>query len=318
MKPALLLKLLASAALAVCSCYDDICSEHSFNIDTTSNPDWMASLPDDTALTALSIPGTHDTMTYDVIDTIYQCNNQDLEMQLEAGVRYFDIRGRLVSNSIQIYHSIVYTGYSLEYVLLTFFSFLEHHPGETIIMRLKNEASPILSTISFEEGWKQYLYNNTATASDAAKYLYMPSDSVFSPIPDLGQLRGKILLLQNFESLPANKYGIGWETGAMVLEDFWQMSNLASLDKKFTAITDNLEYAAANASDGLLYLTHLSASVGVLPIVAAAGLESWNVTGMNDRTGDWLAARAGQRTGVVIMDFPGGKLVNEILSRNSV
>ena len=32
-------------------------------LGTASNPDWMSSLPDSAALSALSVPGTHETMS---------------------------------------------------------------------------------------------------------------------------------------------------------------------------------------------------------------------------------------------------------------
>ncbi len=56
--------------------------------------------------------------------------------------------------------------------------------------------------------------------------------------------------------------------------------------------------------------------MGVLPIEAAAGTKDGSVVGMNDRTGNWLKAGNGGNTGVVIIDFPGKKLAEEILARN--
>ena len=72
--------------------------------------------------------------------------------------------------------------------------------------------------------------------------------------------------------------------------------------------------------DGILYLGHLSASIGVLPIECAAGTVrsgiGGGVVGINDRTGAWLEQGGGGRTGVVIADFPGKELVEKVLDRN--
>ena len=70
--------------------------------------------------------------------------------------------------------------------------------------------------------------------------------------------------------------------------------------------------------DAKLYLSHLSASVGVLPIEAAAGTRNGSVAGINDRTGMWLrgVGEGIERVGVVILDFPGRELIRQVLGRN--
>ena len=64
--------------------------------DTTPVPgsaDWMAALPDDTPLSALVIPGTHDSATqYVQLAYFSKCQALSVGEQLEAGFRYLDIR----------------------------------------------------------------------------------------------------------------------------------------------------------------------------------------------------------------------------------
>jgi 1-phosphatidylinositol phosphodiesterase len=77
--------------------------------------------------------------------------------------------------------------------------------------------------------------------------------------------------------------------------------------------------AAGNATEeesGILYLSHLSASVGVFPIEAAAGTQNGSIVGLNDRVGKWLSDGNGGSAGVVIIDFPGKLLIHEVLNRN--
>jgi 1-phosphatidylinositol phosphodiesterase len=78
----------------------------------TFNPDWMAEIKDDTLLSMLSIPGTHETMALygvggvlppgvpvppligQIVDDIVICQSMSLWDQLMSGVRVLDIRCR--------------------------------------------------------------------------------------------------------------------------------------------------------------------------------------------------------------------------------
>ncbi|TVY44169.1 1-phosphatidylinositol phosphodiesterase [Lachnellula occidentalis] len=293
-------------------------SPYSFDCNYQHSPQWMTSIPSFTNLTSLSIPGTHDTMTSVVVSRIFQCQNNHLGTQLEAGIRYFDIRARLNNNALLIYHQDSYTQHSYIEVLTTFFNFLDANPGETILMRLKEESTPINSTIDFLTAFNNYRLNDTQTAPGCSKHFWVPPQPGPTSFPTLGDVRNKVLILQNFGSEPA-EYGIKWESPLLALEDDYDIPDLyAGLDSKFQNITDSLTAAKAGieSNDGKLYLSHLSASVGVLPIEAAAGTENGSVLGLNDRTGGWLKEGNGGRTGVVIIDFPGMALVREVLERN--
>ncbi|EFQ30992.1 phosphatidylinositol-specific phospholipase C [Colletotrichum graminicola] len=303
-------------------CYRGYESHFSFDVDRANHAEWMRAIPDDTNLTSLSIPGTHDTMTFDLSNEVFQCQNHNLSAQLHAGMRYLDIRGRLVNDTIGIYHGSMSTGYSYTDVLLTVFSFLDQHPSETVVMRLKEEGRPIGSnTMTFEDAFNFYLHNSTATAPGAKAHFRKHNPR--APYPALGALRGKVFLLQNFAAKgPESPYGVIWESADMVLEDLWIIPSIDHLYMKWEAIENALRRAATakERANRVLYLAHLSASVGVLPIEAAAGNLNRTVAGMNDRTGDWLAATADRadsgKTGVVIIDFPGKELVDQVLARN--
>ena len=52
--------------------------------------DWMAGVNGDVMLSAISIPGTHDTCTqYVSMGYIFQCQNASVAQQLLDGYRYF-------------------------------------------------------------------------------------------------------------------------------------------------------------------------------------------------------------------------------------
>lgn len=351
--------------------------------------DWMAAAPDAWALARVAIPGTHDTLTHRVDLVGYRCQNTALAEQLAAGVRYLDVRARVQvqpssasssppkANPLGIYHASVYTGYEFADIAQTVFAFLEAHPSEVVIMRLKEEALPLNGSVSdppgpakdagqftidasvsppFLEAFDNYRLHDPRTAPGLAKYLYRfnttddPQFQTLPPahIPTVGELRGKILMLQEFPYFPVSYlaappgsipwFGIPWELSSRLLEieDYWQTPDLQHLDAKWDAVRDNLQAAAKNATVDKnlmpLFLSHLSASVGVTPIDAAAGPTNRSVEGINDRTGRWLergddlaeswetgSPHAGPYTpvGVVMADFPGRRLIDAILRRNS-
>lgn len=345
--------------------YHNYTSAYSFDLDLAKHAAWMARIPDHITLNALSIPGTHDTLTYDLVTNPgYQCQNHDLATQLRAGLRYFDIRGRLVYNAsatagedgeetlapqppvIAIYHGHVPTGYDFEYVLQTVFAFLDENPSEGVILRVKEEGAPLpmgspaenwasgIYNVTFEEAFNYYRLKHPLTAPGCAQHLLTPwppssPDSGSSNsrlVPTVGEMRGRALVLYEFPTGPAADYGIAWTSPHIALEDMWIILAPELLEAKWDAVRKNLELAAVSADDSdVLFLSHLSASVGVLPIEAAAGplpdrTNGTEIKGINERTGKWLegefVAGAAGKTGVIMADFPGRRLVEGILRWN--
>ncbi|KJZ72977.1 hypothetical protein HIM_07549 [Hirsutella minnesotensis 3608] len=265
-----------------------------------------------------------------------QCQNWALADQLRAGLRYFDIRARLRDGELRVYHADGDTGFGLADVLLAMFAFLDENPSEALVMRLKQEGPPIrvpgaandtaAAAASFEDVFNRYRLVDKVTSPGAARHLHMYDPRRDGPIPTLGQLRSKILLLQNFPSAghADARYGIAWEGPQMVLEDAWVVPDLYHLADKWVAIRNGLSAAAqAPLSDPRLYIAHISASVGVLPIDAAAGPANRSITGMNDMTAQWLLDYRGHkdlvpRVGVVIFDFPGHRAIEAVLAWNKI
>ncbi|KAK3192127.1 hypothetical protein K4F52_001755 [Lecanicillium sp. MT-2017a] len=307
------------------ACYHSYHSPFSFDAHLSYQPRWMSQIRDDVPLTSLSVPGTHDTMTYGLLATneVLQCQNWNISTQLDAGMRYFDIRARLRTDddSLHIYHGDGDTGFGYQDVLLAMFDFLAANPSEAIVMRLKQEGKPVGSAPavrSFEEAFNFYWHNSSITAKQAEEHIHVFDAA--APLPTLGDLRSKIFILQNFPSERGpTEYGIEWEGDQMVLEDLYSIPDVYHLKDKWAAIHEALVRAATDKQDNkAMYLAHISASVGVLPIEAAAGPLNRTVVGMNDQTGWYLedGAEEGGRTGVVIFDFPGKRAIDAVLERN--
>jgi 1-phosphatidylinositol phosphodiesterase len=71
-----------------------------------NNPRWMTDLKDNVLLSELSIPGTHDTMSFYGGDAV-QTQGMSLPNQLISGIRVLDIRCRNSRNTFPIYHGHV-------------------------------------------------------------------------------------------------------------------------------------------------------------------------------------------------------------------
>ena len=71
-----------------------------------SSSSWMESIARDTKLSELSIPGTHDSATqYVSLSPIFQCQDTDIQAQLENVYCYLDIRLVLKNDNLILKHN---------------------------------------------------------------------------------------------------------------------------------------------------------------------------------------------------------------------
>jgi 1-phosphatidylinositol phosphodiesterase len=110
----------------------------------------MSFLPNDTILSSISIPGTHETLSRNYGTEIAECQTLSLESQLKAGIRVIDVRCRHVENSFAIHHGMIFLHLMFGDVLQILEQFLQENPTETVLMRLKEEYNPVNVTLSFE------------------------------------------------------------------------------------------------------------------------------------------------------------------------
>ena len=252
----------------------------------------MKSASGDLPLTRLSIPGTHDAgALYEPLSGTTKCQNLTLGEQLNAGVRFLDIRCRHVNNAFLIHHGLIYQKMNFDDVLNAVIGFLTNNPSETVIMSVKEEYDPKGNTRSFEETFDTYV------AKNPDKWL------LTSRIPTLNQARGRIILFRRFHaaSLPKGIDLSTWPddtsfTNANVrVQDCYDVSNT---EAKWTAITNWLADAQAGNPD-TLYVNFAS---GVakrrflpnIPIVANA---------INPQLAGYFTAHTKGRYGIILMDF---------------
>lgn len=191
---------------------------------------WMDEIPDDVPVTALSIPGTHDSACIDGPVDFGKTQNLDIPEQLNAGIRFLDIRLAHYQDDLFVHHDVAYMGKGYRDVLKICADFLERHPSETILMLVKEEdradsslgdfaPSEVLgrltreeresadNTRSFEEEFKEQTAGQVRTAPLFYNFVASPPGGhgadaapTFTPATTLGDVRGKIVLLRGFQA----------------------------------------------------------------------------------------------------------------------
>lgn len=93
---------------------------------------WMSMIEDDTLLTELVIPGSHDSGTLGM-DAFAETQDKTYAEQLACGFRYFDTRVMYTEGDFYMYHSVK-GEMKYEQVLSDVKAFLDENPTETVIL----------------------------------------------------------------------------------------------------------------------------------------------------------------------------------------
>ncbi|KAG0134110.1 PLC-like phosphodiesterase [Tuber indicum] len=278
---------------------------------------WMERLKDETPLSLISIPGTHNTPTcYPALPTV-RCQAVGPKQQLENGIRFFDIRCHVDrANALTLVHGafpISLVGCKgLSEVLKDAYSFLDGNPHECIIVSLKREGRGDADDAKFAKVLKEGYIDKEA-----------PRWYLEDSIPTLGQVRGKVILFRRF-TLPSDihQFGINaehWDyntpdssTSSRIcrVQDFCEVEP-ATISKKITYVKEHLERSAKPlepGTTGQLFVNFLSASnfwkVRCWPDKVA---DKVNVETLRHLAIDHVAGReqGDGSTGLVICDFVG-------------
>jgi len=277
-------------------------------VDATNN--WMGDLPDDTEINQISIPGTHDSATYGKnLGIGVKTQTWSVKEQLEAGIRFLDIRVRRTDNSWSLHHGAFYLGKQFGDIMDMVTGFLKQHPSEVVFMHIKNDYDAKKNSKSHAEIWKRYsgIYD---------RYIVPPSPKKVT----LGDIRGKVFVLSQINEVDssAGKY---WPTDDKnVLQNYYKVSLLAhdkadaktqeaTMPAKKRLIKQYIDKARKEPASMEMIFNLLSGSTHMTPQNVA------DYT--NDTAYDYIKHDGKKRTnGVIIMDFPGEKLVYRIIKSN--
>lgn len=222
---------------------------------------WMSKLKDETPLSALSIPGTHNSPTCHTALPSVRCQAVGVQDQLNNGVRFLDIRVQPENpadpskDGLVLVHSafpISLTGAKYFRDLLnTVFSFLDANPSETIIISLKREGVGK----STDQQLSKILHDHYTT--DPSRWF------TENRIPTLGEARKKVAVIRRFaldDSLKGKNNSTGWcmdaeswpdncedgmcSSGEIRVQDFYEVAESENIEKKITFSTSHLVKAA--------------------------------------------------------------------------
>lgn len=190
-------KLLRFVSLALASFVLGGISTCAFAEESESEIDgsnWMSAIKPDVPITAINMPGTHDSSTkYVDISPIFKTQDGSVSEQLYRGARYFDMRFELQKDKrLVAVHSAASCrkAYGVKAEKLTAADavkmcadFLKKNPGETVLFQLK-EGNGKTGTVFFDAFYEQCIKGQ--------------EDIWFleNRIPTLGEVRGKIVLLR--------------------------------------------------------------------------------------------------------------------------
>ncbi|NEW09881.1 phosphatidylinositol-specific phospholipase C domain-containing protein [Paenibacillus sp. SYP-B3998] len=307
------------------------------------NKQWMSNLPVDVNMSQLSIPGTHGSMAlYNATPAEDIAKNQTMSLttQLNAGIRYVDMRVRRTKDAFAMHHGAVYQKAMFGDVLRDTINFLRQNPKETVFMRVKEEHDPEAGSLSFEAIFQKYWDNNTADFWDPNSVPTTERDN-----PKLLDIRGKIVVIQNFSA--SKKFGINY--GSLNNQDQYNVANnLDGMYNKWTAVKNHL-YAANGSNKSQIYLNHFSGTSGsyggAYPWFVASG-KMYKDTGSNSKLSDSYATGkypdypntvtgkvlysgtnilgtnliqngSVSHTGIIAADFPGKGLIDGVIRLNS-
>lgn len=302
--------------------------------------DWMITVPDSVQLSDLSIPGTHDTMAYNnhlIFGDISRTQSMTLEQQLRSGIRYLDIRLNHKGDHFQLHHGSIDLGYNFDDVMRKIIVFLQKYPTETVFMRVKQEYSSRNDLEMLELFTKYY-----------KKYEDFFWDKELSAVPDnppLSELRGKVLIFSDVYSI---RYGINYRD--VLKQDSYYLGTNWDLYSKWEAIKSQVINSNSEDQERIT-MNYLSGSGGVMPYFVASGhtnpdtygnrlstgltepgfksyypdfprtgriggLATISFEGMNSLTADYLSEKMVKRAGIIVADFPGERLINEVIQCN--
>lgn len=158
---------------------------------------WMSTIDGSVPITEINIPGTHDSMTrYIPASIISRTQTMSVSEQLYSGVRYLDIRANIIGGELVGVHSFLSckesyglfsNALSVKSVVEECKKFLSENNGETVLFLFKHE-----NTEAEQEVFSRF-YDECIEPDTDAWFLE-------NRVPDLGEARGKIVLLRYSEA----------------------------------------------------------------------------------------------------------------------
>lgn len=243
---------------------------------------WMKGLADRTPLCQMFVPGTHGSAAQEG-GICVECQNWSVQDQLRCGIRSLDICIFHHHDGLPLCHGAWMLTTTFEGLAKKLEEFLNEHPSETILTRVKLDSDLGRHTKSFEDEVRRRFV-------DASKWI--------SPDrwPCLGDVRGKVVMYHGHKGLVNREL----ERRCDVQDDH----ESARGDLKWNVVA---EHSQKPRQAGVMFVNYSSAhggGTGPFPIDVAQEVNYLL----------WRHAESLQ-PGIYNMDFPGGDLIQSIYQR---
>ncbi len=283
----------------------------------TSAAKWMADIGDDTKLSAMSIPGTHESCARYRGDLV-ACQTMSVQDQLNAGIRFLDIRCRYISDTVfAIHHEAFYQRLMFGDVLNACAAFLQANSSECIVMSVKQEYSSVTDA-QFANTLDSYVQR-----WGGANSWYLAN-----AIPAMKDVRGKIALCgrNSYSNIGPINTSV-WQDNATFeiktlaatfeVQDWYKVPTVFSIDSKWNTIKDLLDRAKSDTSDTWYINFTSGSSLAVSPNTVADTINP----DLSNYVGAYLdsynsGSTSMNKIGALLMDFPDQELINRIISAN--
>ncbi|CUS21068.1 LAQU0S02e05160g1_1 [Lachancea quebecensis] len=226
---------------------------------------WIGEKDDDTEISRLSLPGTHNSAACHIALPSVKCQDHSVSTQLQNGIRFFDFRlgklflkdgedGKYNGKELQVIHGKfpVRIPIPLKFssVLDELYSFLDQNPNETCVVSIKQEGENFDDKSEFPRFvWDRYINQNLDK-------WYLNGD-----IPKLRDARGKVILFRRFgltDEFQDRPFGIdaAWwpyntindDRGVFQVQDFCEVKHAEDIKTKAGYVKDFLQTATQHNS----------------------------------------------------------------------
>ena len=181
---------------------------------------WMKKINNNTLISCINLPGTHDSCTCCVqFPFISKCQNMTIKEQLNAGIRYLDIRVEKDGEKLKLVHDIAdcknpqkpKEKLYLDTVINDCRTFLSKNPSETILLSFKRDDG-VSAEEAFDVFFDNHLENNPVWYTE-------------NRIPAIGEVRGKIVLINRDNIDKTNEKYTDFNTGINLSNWVYQKEN---------------------------------------------------------------------------------------------
>lgn len=274
---------------------------------------WMKTIEENKFLSQINIPGTHDSGTYKfnrlIFNNYVKTQNITIREQLDAGIRFLDIRCRHINNKFAIHHGRYFCNLMFGEVLEQCTAFLRVHDSECIVMSVKEEYKPEGNTREFYQTFLDYV-------QIAGESYWYRSNT----IPRLKDVRNKIVLIHrfNFKQQTFGINAVNWPNNKTFKIQhqhdsiaFWiQDQYSVTWTQKAMAINELAN--ESNKRENFWYLNFIS----LTPALSSSIRKTSHFT--NTIIHDIAKNNKNSFLGLIIMDYPNVKqgLISSIIDNN--